>query len=123
MKNIRKLSPEIYVGLTDFEKSVYCSRITTLNVNSVIKKTCDFLKISKEAFLSDSREKNLVKGRHITILIIRNELKFMTVGEIGRSLNRDHSTITKSYSTAKDRYALEKDFKKDVDSILKKLNK
>jgi chromosomal replication initiator protein len=76
-------------------------RITIRNIQDAV---CREFGIGRVDLVSDCRFVNLVKARHVAMLLAR-ELTDQTLPQIGRAFNRNHSSVSYGIDRARRRIA------------------
>ena len=89
--------------------------------DEVIKKVCNFYKLTEESILSSVRQKNVVKARQIIMYILRDRAN-SPYSLIGKKLRRDHTTVMHSCDKVKTEYDKDAVLRYEVDSIVQILN-
>jgi chromosomal replication initiator protein len=77
--------------------------------------------VSKDELAGPKRNKDIAAARHICIFLIR-ELTEMSFPNIGKLLERDHTTVMSSYNNSFTRYQLEPMFTLEINELKKELS-
>ena len=77
--------------------------------------------VSKDELAGPKRNKDIAAARHICIFLIR-ELTEMSFPNIGKLLERDHTTVMSSYNNSFTRYQLEPMFTLEMNELKKELS-
>ena len=77
--------------------------------------------VSKDELAGPKRNKEIAAARHICIFLIR-ELTEMSFPNIGKLLERDHTTVMSSYNNSFTRYQLEPMFTLEMNELKKELS-
>lgn len=80
----RYVSPYVYPGLAKVK--------TDLTIDEVIKEVCEYFHITHDELAGKGRNKNIVTARAYVIYTCRKFTNY-TFEQIGKALNRDHSSI------------------------------
>lgn len=83
-------------------------------VADIIPAACEVFEVSRRLLLSEARSKHIVLARQAVIYLAR-ELTDVSFPQIGRMLNRDHSTVVYSYHVAKKRMQDDAEYARLVD--------
>ena len=84
--------------------------------NSVYKK----YNIKKDEIVSSKRTKEIANARHITVYIIR-QVTDMSLPNIGKIIERDHSTVISSLDTIEKRMAQNPVFRTEMEEMVKEI--
>ena len=96
------MNPYIYAGLkVDYRTANKAKSLPQRNelIEDVIKHVCKTFEITQEQLFSKNRQQNLVNARQLTMLIFRYYMD-MTLHEIGKIFQQDHSTVIHSLKKA-----------------------
>ena len=91
------------------------------DVQSVIHKVCVYFEVHKETLLGKSRLSNIVRARNVIHNLLHEKYK-MSLSNIGRYFNQDHSTVTHSIEMKKNEerfWSPEKSLWQDYEKIKK----
>ena len=77
--------------------------------------------VSKDELAGPKRNKDIAAARHICIFLIR-EMTEMSFPNIGKLLERDHTTVMSSYNNSFTRYQLEPMFTLEINELKKELS-
>jgi chromosomal replication initiator protein len=77
-----------------------------LTTGHVLDAACRVFNIEMYNLLSKRREKSLVRARFISMYIIRNRFRNISLEQIGKIFNRDHTSIMHGLRTIKDELSL-----------------
>jgi chromosomal replication initiator protein len=99
MGNSEQLNVYIYVGLPDTKQDEFIHRIKDSDPDNIITAVCEMLHVTKMALKSTTRKRDVVEARFIGINLILNANPEMTLKEVGKIFNRDHSTIVYARDT------------------------
>lgn len=86
---------EIVVLQVILEKSTGSTIQKEVGPEKIIYCTAKYFGVSENDIVGDSRKKNVVFARQISIYLMENTLS-LSRSEIGRIVNRDHSTVKHS---------------------------
>ncbi len=75
---------------------------------------------SKSDLVSKSRVKDVANARHITIYLIRT-LTEMSLPNIGKLLNRDHTTVMSSIESVEKRLSSSSEFEEELNSLISEI--
>lgn len=117
---MNSVNPYIYVGLREplrllYRQYLYADAKDMASV--ALQVVCKATGIIPNELLSTSRKRELVWPRFILITYMRRELS-MTLKDIGKFFNRDHSTVLYAISQYDNLYMYDREFK----SFVKKIN-
>jgi chromosomal replication initiator protein len=76
--------------------------------------------IKKDDLVGKKRTKEIAFARHIAIYMIR-EVTEMSLPNIGKLFNRDHSTILSSVELIQKRIVNDRDFEQDIQTMKREL--
>lgn len=94
---------------------------TSVTVEKIFSSIYQRYGIKKEDLISAKRNKEIAFTRHITIYIIR-EVTEMSLPNIGKIFNRDHSTIISSIETIERRLITDAGLDFDIKEIIKEVS-
>ena len=117
-----KISPYVYPGIRDTSDYVKVKKfdrdkITKDEVLSIISQQCS---VSSGKILTRIREREVIDARHMYIAVMRHIFRY-PVTEIGRMVDRDHTTILDSLKKFTSRYQNYDDYRNVADSIFKEV--
>ena len=92
----------------------------TVTVEKVFSAVYKRYNIKKDDILSSKRTKDIANARHITVYVIRTATD-MSLPNIGRIIDRDHSTVMSSIETVERRMAQDPVFRAEVDELVKEV--
>lgn len=92
-------------------------------IDNIINEVAKFYSLTPEDVKSKCRKRNIVKARFIAIYIIREETD-LSLNDIAKIFNRDHSTIIHSIRIINDTLSLkyETDISEELQEIKKIIN-
>ena len=76
--------------------------------------------IKKTELVSKSRVKEVAQARHVTIYLIRTIIE-MSLPNIGKLFNRDHSTVISSIDSIEKKIASDAVFEMEVNNLIKEI--
>ena len=76
--------------------------------------------IKREDIVGDKRTKDIANARHITVYVIRS-VTDMSLPNIGKILNRDHTTIMSSINTVERLMAKNPVFRTEIEELVKEI--
>lgn len=88
--------------------------------DQVIRLVCQYFKVDPRMLRSKSRKKIYTYPRNIYVYLCRHHTD-TTVEEIGKSINRNHSTVVYAYETIERKMKIDKKLKNQVDFLSEKL--
>lgn len=94
---------------------------TSVTVEKIFSSVYQRYGIKKEELVSAKRNKEVAFTRHVTIYIIR-EVTEMSLPNIGKIFNRDHSTIISSIETIERRLITDANLDFDIKEIIKEVS-
>lgn len=86
------------------------------NIRKIIDKACEIWNVEREDVLKDNRKQTLFFARAIISYNLFNVLH-LSLSEIGRNLNRSHSSISNHLKTYDMEYQYNKDFRTFADAM------
>lgn len=112
------VSPYIYAGLEDSSKMLMRKGIKPNTPSRIINGICEYLHLTKDQLLSQSRKRELVEARQIAMAFIRFTNPKVSLKEIGTMFgDRDHSTVIYSVQNYEALYKRDKRFRSKVNAI------
>ena len=105
-----------YQGL-QYANHLRPKRLNQVNVNYIINKVCERYGISTFEIASKSRKADLVEARTFAVNMIK-ETTDLTLVRIGRTFNRDHSTIIYLIQVHADLIAFDKRYKNKYNRLV-----
>jgi len=115
MKNY--LSAQIFVGMPFAKQEAFLNGAKEYTANDVVCSVCSFLNVSYEEITSPQRKMHIKEARHIAIYLIREMVAGITLQQIGKQFNRDHSTILSSIEVVKNGMTFDRKYKRKVETI------
>ncbi len=88
-----------------------------ITVDRIQKIVCDYFKIESDLFLSNSRKRELVQARQISMYLSRNHTKHSLALIGSKTGGRDHATVLHSCNTVRDLLDTDRSFRKYVTDI------
>ena len=76
--------------------------------------------IKKAELTSKSRVKGVAQARHVTIYLIRTVIE-MSLPNIGKLFNRDHSTVISSIDSIEKKIASDAVFEMEINNLMKEI--
>lgn len=118
MNLTENVSPYVFPGLKNKDdvkrvKKFKRDRITQDEVLSIISEHCN---VSVHKILSRIREREVIDARHMFIAVMRKEFNY-PLTEIGKMVDRDHTTIMDSMKKFNSRYDCYDDYREVADGI------
>ena len=103
-------------------ESEYRTITTELNKNpeGIIEIICRNYNVSKSGVLSESRKSELTNVRNICMYVLKHKLK-MTLAEIGKTFQRDHSTVKSSIDGVEKMMLKDSSLRQFIESMISKL--
>jgi len=93
-----------------FEKK----RITVQKIQEIV---CGFFNIKKELVYSNSRKREIVQARQVTMFFVKKHTE-LSLSQIGAQVgNRNHATVLHACNTVKDLAEVDKGFRANIDEI------
>ena len=113
-----KISPYVYPGIKDTSEYVKIKKfdrdkISKDEVLSIISRHCS---VSVGKILTRIREREIIDARHMYIAVMRNIFRY-PVTEIGKMVDRDHTTVLDSLKKFTSRYQNYDDYRDVANSI------
>ncbi|MBR6287343.1 MAG: chromosomal replication initiator protein DnaA [Bacteroidaceae bacterium] len=94
-----------------------------LTIDEIVKKVCDFYKVSKEDIATKSRKKNFVQARQVSMYLAQ-KYTGSSLSVIGKFIGkRDHATVLYACNQVQDRINIDNAFKEDIERITNGLRK
>lgn len=100
----------------DFIIIQQAASVKTFAVKVLIDAVCREMGVEVGAFLSDQRQRHIVRARRAVTLLARRRLH-RTWSEIGRVVNRDHTVVLDQYRGAEQLLATDDAFRRAVDIV------
>ena len=101
--------------------------VSDVSISKIQGTVCDYFKITHEDLVSNSRKRQFVQARQISMYLCRNLISNCSLATIGAETGgKDHSTVLHSCSIVSDLMSTDKVFKKyvtDIQNILQPVNK
>ena len=113
-----KISPYVYPGIrdtTEFRKVTRFDR-DKISKEDILKIVSEHCSVATTKILTRIREKEVIDARHMYIAVLRQIFRYPVV-EIGRMVDRDHTTVLDSLKKFKSRYQCYDDYKNVANSI------
>ena len=92
----------------------------TVTVDKVFASVYKKYNIKREEIVSSKRTKEIANARHITVYIIR-QITDMSLPNIGKIIERDHSTVISSIETVEKRMAQNPVFRAEIEEMVKEV--
>ena len=92
----------------------------TVTVDKIFAAVYKKYNIKREDIVSTKRNKEIANARHITVYIIR-QITDMSLPNIGKILERDHSTALSSLNNVEDRMAKNPVFRTEIEEMIKEI--
>ena len=92
----------------------------TVTVDKIFAAVYKKYNIKKEEIVSSKRTKEIANARHITVYIIR-QITDMSLPNIGKIIERDHSTVISSLETIDKRMTQNPVFRAEMDEMIKEI--
>ena len=117
-----KISPYVYPGIKDTSEYVKIKKfdrdkISKDEVLSIVSQHCS---VNVGKILTRIREREVIDARHMYIAVMRLIFRY-PVTEIGKMVDRDHTTILDALKKYKSRYENYDDYKEVADSIFNEI--
>lgn len=117
-----KISPYVYPGIRDTSEYVKIrkfdrDKISKSEILAIVSQHCS---VSTNKILTRIREREVIDARHMYIAVMRYIFRH-PVTEIGRMVDRDHTTILDSLKKFTSRYQNYDDYREVADSIFKEV--
>lgn len=111
--------PYIYAGLTDKKQLMSRMGRHTDDVQTIINITSAILGIELDQLYSPNRKREVSEARCIAIGLIFSVNETVTLKQIGKIFNRDHSTIIYNRDLFNDLMGIDKGFTEKANQVLK----
>lgn len=92
----------------------------TVTVDKIFAAVYKKYNIKREEIVSSKRTKEIANARHITVYIIR-QITDMSLPNIGKIIERDHSTVISSLDTIEKRMAQNPVFRTEMEEMVKEI--
>ena len=92
----------------------------TVTVDKIFAAVYKKYNIKKEEIVSSKRTKEIANARHITVYIIR-QITDMSLPNIGKIIERDHTTVLSSLDTIEKRMAQNPVFRTEMEEMIKEI--
>lgn len=112
---LNNMHPYLYAGLNrnkTFDRNL--KKKKNLPVDLILDSVCEFFNVDKELVLSASRKRELVVPRQIIMQFMR-EYTPLSTNQIGRIMNRDHSTVITSTQSVESFSKVDKGYRNKLD--------
>jgi len=110
----RKISMELAKGC--LSELLGGAEPTSVTVDKIFTAVCKKYNISKDDIISAKRTKDIALSRHITVYLIR-KITDMSLPNIGKIFNRDHSTIISSIDAVEKKFHTDPMFEYEITNI------
>lgn len=115
------ISPYAFAGIRpiDLPKSFYKKMhvpVVEYNLRHVIDGISRYVKISEEQLNSRCRKRTICDARHMYCNILRTKMEYSYI-DIGRSINRDHTTAISSVNKHNNLYKSDQKYKALYDRV------
>lgn len=114
------MTPYIYTGLMPQDRRSFYRKMIEPKENQIIQIVEKHTGISKDLMSGRSHLQEIVMARHLAMLLIRERIK-LSLKEIARIFNRDHSTVLSSIKSAENRIEFDADFRNIYNKVIKDL--
>ncbi len=112
--------PSISMAQRVIKENLIDNQPAELTIDKILNDIGNAFNVSADDIRSQSRNAQISLARKVAIYVIR-ETKGLSYTAIGSEFNRDHSTMTISYSDIKKSLSKNSDLKETVDDIIKNL--
>lgn len=115
---VTKISPYVFPGIkdtSDFRKVVKFDR-DKISKDEILQIVAEHCSVNVGKILSRIREKEIIDARHMYVAVLRHMFRY-PVTEIGRMIDRDHTTVLDSLKKYNQRYSCYDDYKRVANSI------
>ena len=92
----------------------------TVTVDKIFASVYKKYNIRREEIVSSKRTKEIANARHITVYVIR-QVTDMSLPNIGKIIERDHSTVISSIDTVEKRMAQNPVFRAEIEEMIKEV--
>lgn len=110
------MSPYIYTGLTKRSQRMFLDGIVELPHDQILNQVTAEFGVSINDLTGRLRDREFVVPRQIAMFLIKEHTK-MSLVEIGKMFNRDHSTVIYSIRTVRDLLETNKVFREKYEQI------
>lgn len=114
------LTLQMEVSDPDIEVIVRVDKVVILSAHIIIQECCFELGIDYDKVLTATRKAPVVRARFMSIAIMR-DYAGLSFPEIGRSLNRDHSSIMYLYKVHGNEMDTNEEYAKAYKRVLRRL--
>lgn len=120
--NLEKTEITMEIAIEELQNIIYPDKPREITPQLIIEVVSEHYNISMEKMLSKDRSKSVSRPRQIAMYLC-NTMTDATLDGIGQLLNgRDHSTILHGKKTIEEEYNNDEEFRKQIDTIKKKIN-
>ena len=120
--NLEKKEITLEIAKKELQNIISPDKPREVTPQLIIEVVSEHYNISMEKMLSKDRSKSVSKPRQIAMYLCK-DMTNSTLDGIGQLLNgRDHSTIIHGYKAIEEEYNTDEEFKKQIDTIKKKIN-
>ena len=113
-------SPSISMAQRVIKEIIIENHPAEITVDRILQEVAAAFDVTAEDIKSSNRRANISLARKIAIYVLK-EVKGMTYIQIGKELNKNHSTMTIHYQDVVDNLKENKQLKETVDDIIKNL--
>lgn len=93
-----------------------------INVDDVVRNTCNHYHVEEEAIFSTSRKRDIVLARQVAMYLSQKHIPNISLSKIGQHIgSKDHSTVLHACRIIKEQLAYDKSLQVAIESIEKKL--
>lgn len=112
------IHPQIYIGLPEQKQIMARFNRKEGDPLHILVATCEALDLHMHQVISKNRTREMSEARCIIVGLILQVNTHITLKQIGRMLNRDHTTIIYSRETFNALYKSDKSFTKKVGLVM-----
>jgi chromosomal replication initiator protein len=120
--NLEKKEITLDIAMQELQNIISPDKPREVTPQLIIEVVSEHYNVSMEKMLSKDRSKSVSKPRQIAMYLCKT-MTSSTLDGIGQLLNgRDHSTIIHGYNVIEEEYNTDEEFRKQIDTIKKKIN-
>lgn len=99
LKEYRSELPPVYINVE--KPKLIPDECTKATIDEIINSCCEYFQMNESLLVGNSRKRRIVENRQMLSAYLVGVRKFSLV-EVGRRLNRDHTTVLNSKVTVND---------------------
>ena len=113
-------NPSLSMAQRVIKETLIDSQPSEITVDRILNDVGNAFNVAAEDIKSSKRNAQISQARKVAVYVIR-EVKGMAFNDIAKELNRNHSTISISYSDIQEAMNTNSDLKETIEDIIKNL--